>query len=154
MNQRGKAGKVPTSSFGLQEGSYKAPRCLLIRNQNLKKQLVKYTVKTLTGRNWERGNFAYFLNTKYRGDSLHECLCAQSQLILCYSSCGIRSKPHWLSELAEHVPCLVVSKVGALNVRFKPVTLQGEAEPWEFPPNCMALCWWKEFMVRMCLRLS
>lgn len=41
-----------------------------------------------------------------------------------------------------------------LDVGINPFSSLGEARSWEFPPNCLALCYGVGFMVRECLGLS
>lgn len=57
-SQREKVREVPTNSVGLQVGSQSVLRCMLIRVQALRQQLVKYTFEPLPGTNWEMSIFA------------------------------------------------------------------------------------------------
>ena len=45
--QKAKAGKVSTRPFGIWGGLQTEPRCMLIRIQILRQQIVKYAVKDL-----------------------------------------------------------------------------------------------------------
>lgn len=108
----------------------------------LKKQLEKYAFKPFPGRKTGVGIFVSFYADigfiAINGDPaffLKNCF-------LPYSTCDC--KHYWLSEskvIWRLFPQIAAPKIKTLDVLSKSFALQGEAENWGFPLDCMALYW-------------